>query len=84
MGLDVASVEKIESSTNDRLHNVTITIKGPSRIVLLLSLLNKNMTIEMWGFDDVHLQVPNEEQLKEDKPHYFIQFIQGLQPRLIF
>ena len=76
-------MQKLETETKEILHNITITVKGPSRITLLLSPLEKNVTFQMWGFEDVHLQIPDEMVLKDGKPYYFIQFVQGLQPRFV-
>ena len=83
MDLDIVAVEKIGSHTRDTLHNVTIKISGPSRMTLLLFPAFKDMTFEMWGFDDVHVVPSDGEIWKDGKPTYFFQFIQGLHPRCV-
>ena len=45
---------------------------------------HNNITFEMWGFDDVHLQIPEETLINGERRYRFIQFIQGLHPRLVF
>ena len=77
-------MERIESKSKDILHNVTLKISGPSRIVLLLSPTLKNMTFEMVGFDNVHFPPSYGEMWKEERPAYFVQFIQGINPRYVY
>ena len=79
--LHVQSVERILSEDQNMLHNVTITVQGPSRMTLVLSPSNRDISFEMWGFEDVHLQIPFEAVHENERPYQFIQFIQGVNPR---
>ena len=79
--LHVQSVERIVSEDQNMLHNVTITVQGPSRMTLVLSPSNRDTSFEMWGFEDVHLQIPFEAVHENERPYQFIQFIQGVNPR---
>ena len=79
--LHVQSVERILSEDQNILHNVTITVQGPSRMTLVLSPSNRDTSFEMWGFEDVHLQIPFEAVHENERPYQFIQFIQGVNPR---
>ena len=63
------------------LHNVSITVQGPSRMTLVLSPSSRDTSFEMWGFEDVHLQIPFEAVHGNERPYQFIQFIQGVNPR---
>ena len=77
---NIVSVEKIR---DHNLHNITITVMGPSRTVLLLSPSKQNVIFEMWGFNHDHLHPLDERLANEENSHYMLQFIQGLHPRLI-
>ena len=79
--LRVQSVERIVSEDQNMLHNVSITVQGPSRMTLVLSPSNRDTSFEMWGFEDVHLQIPFEAVHGNERPYQFIQFIQGVNPR---
>ena len=79
--LHVQSVERIVSEDQNMLHNVTITVQGPSRMTLVLSPSNRDTSFEMWGFEDVHLQIPFEAVHENERQYQFIQFIQGVNPR---
>ena len=59
-------------------------INGPSRMVMLLAPSNKNISFDLWGFDEVQLTPPNQNLLSGQRPYYFLQFIQGLNPRYTF
>ena len=56
-------------------------INGPSRMVMLLAPSNNNISFDLWGFDDVELTPPNQNSLSGERSHYFLQSIQGINPR---
>merc|ERR1712020_406379 len=75
--LHVQSVERIVSEDQNMLHNVTITVQGPSRMTLVLSPSNRDTTFEMWGFEDVHLQIPFEAVHKNDRQYNSFNLFKG-------
>ena len=77
----IASVQKMETRQNEGLYNVTMQINGPSRIVAILAPANQSISFEMFGLNDIHLNPPEQKLLLEPRPHYFLQFIQGANPR---
>ena len=56
-------------------------IDGPSRMVVLLAPSNKNISLDLWGFANAQLTPPNQNLLSSQRSHYFLQFIQGINPR---
>ena len=59
-------------------------INGPSRMVMLLAPSKNNISFDLWGFDDVELTPPNQSSLSDQRSHYFLQFIQGINPRYAY
>lgn len=51
-------------------------------MTMLLVPSNRNISFELWGFDNVHMTQP-DQSLQGQRPHYFLQFIQGINPRYV-
>ena len=81
MELKFASFEKIHTSKSEVLYNMTLEIKGPSRMTMLLAPRNRNISFELWGLNNVHMTPPDQNLQQGQRPHYFLQFIQGINPR---
>ena len=75
------SVQQVKSKLLGIAYNISFVIDGPSRMTMLIAPGDSNLSIEFWGFKDVHLIPPELNPEFGVKPHYFIQFIQGLKPR---
>ena len=50
-------------------------------MVLLLSPAREEIKLEMWGFNDSHFEPSEGIIWKDERTAYFVQFIQGLNPR---
>ena len=79
--LEIASVRKVDTRQKEALYNVTMLINGPSRVVVLLAPANNNISFELFGFNDAQLNPSDQNVLSEQRPHNFLQFIQGVNPR---
>jgi len=76
VSLQLISVNRLADHPD--LHNVTIQVSGPSRVLLLMSPF-KGVNIQSWSFTE---EISDGAVWKDGRFSYYIQFIQGLNPRV--